>query len=107
MDSSIFVFWFGQEVFSSPERPDRLCGPPSLLFKGYRGCVPGKNGLGVKLTTHLYLVPRLRIGGAIHLLPSMPTLTALITYHHTRSSFEMSAKYRWAGSLKFYLLTRN
>jgi hypothetical protein len=27
--------------FSSPRRPDRLCGPPSLLFNGYRGFFPG------------------------------------------------------------------
>jgi hypothetical protein len=26
--------------FSSPHRPDRLCGPPSSLFNGYRGFVP-------------------------------------------------------------------
>jgi hypothetical protein len=36
----------------SPQRPDRLCGPLSLLSNGYRG---------VKLTTHLHLVPRSRM----------------------------------------------
>jgi len=29
----------------------------------------GQSGWGVKLTTYLYLVPRLRIGGVIRLLP--------------------------------------
>jgi hypothetical protein len=37
------------------------CGPPSLLYNGYRG---------VKLTTRLRLVPRSRISGAIPLLPN-------------------------------------
>jgi hypothetical protein len=36
----------GVELFSTPQRPDRLWGPPSR---------------GVKLTTHLHLVPRSRI----------------------------------------------
>jgi hypothetical protein len=37
---------------------------------GTRGYFPGgKGGWGVKLTTHLHLVPRSRMCGAIHLLP--------------------------------------
>jgi hypothetical protein len=27
----------GSRIFSSPRRPDRLWGPPSLLSNGYRG----------------------------------------------------------------------
>jgi hypothetical protein len=27
----------GSRIFSSPRRPDRLCGPPNLLSNGYRG----------------------------------------------------------------------
>ena len=38
----------------SPNRPDRLWGPLSPLFNGYRGPFPGINGLGVMLTTHLH-----------------------------------------------------
>jgi hypothetical protein len=40
--------------------PDRLWGPPSLLYNGYRGVLsPGvKRGRGVTLTTHPHLVPR-------------------------------------------------
>jgi hypothetical protein len=26
----------GSRIFSSPRRPDRLWGPPSLLYNGYR-----------------------------------------------------------------------
>jgi hypothetical protein len=45
--------------------PDRLRGPPSLLYNGY-GVFPGrKGGRGVMLTTHPLLVPRLRKSWAI------------------------------------------
>jgi hypothetical protein len=27
----------GSRIFTPPARPDRLCGPPSLLSNGYRG----------------------------------------------------------------------
>ena len=46
------------------KRPDRIWGPPSALFNGYRGSFPG-----VKLTTHVHLKPWLRVSGAILLLP--------------------------------------
>jgi hypothetical protein len=41
---------------SSPQLPDRLWGPPSLLSNGHRG----EGGRCVKLTTHLHLMPRSR-----------------------------------------------
>jgi hypothetical protein len=48
------------EFLSSPQRPDRLRGSPSLLFNGYGGLFPRPLiGKGVKLTTHLHAVPRL------------------------------------------------
>jgi hypothetical protein len=31
----------GPRIFSSPQRPDRLWGPPNLLFYGYRCSLPG------------------------------------------------------------------
>jgi hypothetical protein len=40
--------------------PDRLRGPPSVLYNGYRVFPGGKGGRGVMLTTHPLLVTRLR-----------------------------------------------
>jgi hypothetical protein len=45
--------------------PDRLRGPPSLLYNGYRVFPGNKGGRGVMLTTHSLLVPRLRKSWAI------------------------------------------
>jgi hypothetical protein len=36
-----FEFRQGQKIFSSPKRSDRLLGPFSLLFNGYRRSFPG------------------------------------------------------------------
>ena len=46
------------EVFRT--YPDRLRGPPSLLYNGHRVFPGGKCGGGAMLTTHSLLVPRLR-----------------------------------------------
>jgi len=51
------------EIFRS--YPDRLRGPPSLLYNGYRFFSGGKGARGVMLTTHTLLVPRLRKSWAI------------------------------------------
>ena len=40
--------------------PDRLWGPTSLLYNGYRVFPGGKGGRGMMLTTHPLLLPRLR-----------------------------------------------
>jgi hypothetical protein len=51
--SLIFCFLWG---------PDRLSGPHILLSNGYRRRFPGgQRGLGVKLATHLYLLPMSRM----------------------------------------------
>jgi hypothetical protein len=49
------------EFFSSLPRPDRLWTLPSFLSNGCQGLFPR----GLKLTTHLRLVPRSRMHGAI------------------------------------------
>jgi hypothetical protein len=49
----------GNRFVSSPQRPDRLWGPPSVLSNGHHGLFArGQNGQCVKLTTHVPLVPR-------------------------------------------------
>jgi hypothetical protein len=47
----------GSRIFSSPNRSDRLWGPPNLQSNGYRRLFHR----GLKLTTHLQLLPRSRI----------------------------------------------
>jgi hypothetical protein len=52
----------GRRSFSTPQRPDPLWGPPSLLSNGHRRLFPRrKSGRGVKLTTRLHLVSRSRM----------------------------------------------
>jgi hypothetical protein len=64
----------GSRIFSSPHRPDRFWGPPSLLSNGYRELFPrGYSGRGVKLTSHLQRVPRSRERGSIYPLPHTPS----------------------------------
>jgi hypothetical protein len=55
----------GYGIFSSPQRPDRLWGPPNLIANWSRKY----SGRGVKLTTHLQPVPRSSKCGSIHPLP--------------------------------------
>jgi hypothetical protein len=46
-------------IFVSFACAEQFCGPPSLLYCGYRRLFPRElSGRGVKLTTHLQLVPR-------------------------------------------------
>jgi hypothetical protein len=48
----------GSRIFSSPRRPHRPCVYLTYYRMGRGVCLPdGKNGRGVKLTTHLHLVP--------------------------------------------------
>jgi hypothetical protein len=45
-------------IISSPRCPDKLWVPTSLLSNGYRGLFPRSyTDQGVKLSTHLQLVP--------------------------------------------------
>jgi len=58
---------------SCPKRPERLSGPPNLLFsystRTTDSFLGGKAAGDVRLTTHLHPVPRLRISGVT---PSFP-----------------------------------
>jgi hypothetical protein len=65
-----FPAWCGF-LSSSLPRPDRLWGPHSLLTNGYQGLLPR----GVKLTTHLHLVRRLRRYGDILPFPQCIFMT--------------------------------
>jgi hypothetical protein len=57
-------------IFTSPYHPNRLWDPPNLRSNWYRRfCLRGYSGQGVKLITHLQLVPRSRKYGSIHSLP--------------------------------------
>lgn len=62
-------------------------GPHSLLFNEYRRLLPrGQGDWGVKLTTHLHILPRLEVGAATippaH-MPSRCTGTNLPSLHIT------------------------
>jgi hypothetical protein len=57
---------FGEEIFMFSKKYRPAVGPTRRLFNGNRSHFPnGHCGQGVKLTTHLYLVPRLRMSGPV------------------------------------------
>jgi hypothetical protein len=64
VDTAIGYGLVGPGFDISPKRSDRLWGPPIVLLYEYRGSFSRKSGSGVKLTTHLHLVQRLRMSGA-------------------------------------------
>ena len=78
----------GNGLLSSLKHSDQLCGPLTLLFNGYKGSNPLQGGWGgsdqsMKLSIHLPLVLRLRMGGATTMLP----LYAIMTWRGTCDSF--------------------
>ena len=68
LDKPVFESWQGSEFFIFPEYPFFLWGPPSLLFGGYQGSFHMADW-DMKPSTHVHLVPRLRMSGAVPLFP--------------------------------------
>jgi hypothetical protein len=58
----------GKELFSSPKRPDRVCGQPSL-FQWVSVYFAGTKRPGREFDYLLRYVPRLRMRGAVPMLP--------------------------------------
>ena len=59
-----------KRYFFPPKNPDQLWGPSSILFNFYVGFLTRrKDGQNVKLTLSFILAQRLRMSGAIPLLP--------------------------------------
>ena len=56
----------GKKICSSSKQPDQLQGPPKFLLNVYRRLLRRAG----TLTTHLSLVPSLKMSGAIALLPA-------------------------------------
>jgi hypothetical protein len=75
--------------FSSPPRPYRLWGPPSLLSNGYQGLFFHR---GVKLSSHLQLEPRL-LCGAISPLPQYVFMAWYLVKHRDSFTFTYNKGY--------------
>jgi len=69
---------------SFPKDSDSLWGPPSCQWVPSAAYTGVKRPEGLRLTTHLQLVSRLRMNGVLLLIPHTPS---------------------WSGRRKFYLLT--
>jgi hypothetical protein len=67
-------------LFSSPPLPDRLWNSLSLLSSRYRD---------VKMTTHLHLVPRLRMRGDIPPFPQYVFMAWFLVNHMLSFNGEM------------------
>ena len=77
LDGPGFKFEWGQLIFSSPKLSRLTLGPTHSPLQWAPGFYP----MGVKLTTHLYLVLRLRMNTAVSLLPLYTY--AFTTWTHT------------------------
>ena len=72
----------GEKYFFSPNHPFQLWGSPSLIFSMCQQPFPqGSNSWGMKLATHLPIVPSLRMSGAIPMLPLFAFMSWKGTLH--------------------------
>jgi len=67
--------------------PDPLWAPNTLLFIGYQCSYSGVEQTGVKLITHVYLMKRLRMSGAINLRPIYSFMACARTTLHFHLRF--------------------
>jgi hypothetical protein len=60
---------------------------PASYPEGTRGCFPGSKAAGVKLTSHLHLLPRSRMRGAIPPLPRYVFMVWCLVKHRDNFIF--------------------
>jgi hypothetical protein len=94
----------GWEFFSSP-CTDRIWGPPSLISNGYQELFQWEQSdWSVKLTTHVHLVLRSRVCGAMPLFPNTPSWLSDQLKH--RDSFTFTSFLILSSYLCLNLLSR-
>jgi len=83
------------KLFSPPKCPDWLWGPLNLQFNWIRFLSQAPSGQGLMLTNHLNLlvVLRLRISGAICLLPPYAIMAWTGTTFTSRQYIKFSCKF--------------
>jgi hypothetical protein len=92
-------------IFSSPQRPDWLWGPPSFLLHGYRG-LPGIKRQGCE-ADHLHLSnAEVKNGGFIPPLPYMSSWNndSQVIKHKDKFTFTVYAGVTWMDSLSITVL---
>jgi hypothetical protein len=89
-------------LFSFPQRRDRPLVPSSLLVNWYRQLfLSGHSGRGVNLITHLFLLSRLKIHGAILYSPHT-FMTCSIKHRNTFSHWLYSPLGPWPLIFQFH-----
>jgi hypothetical protein len=90
------LFWrhkcnlFSYNLFT-PEQPDRPWRPLSLQPNGYTALWPRVSDRDVKLATHLHIMHRLKISGAMTLLPRIPSCCERGNFTFTLPTFNLTS----------------